>query len=217
MTHILLVEDDETLAETLKELLESDSFEVTWVQDGESALEATFIGRFDLLLLDVNVPFVNGFELLQGLRDAECTTPAIFITALSDIASISKGFEVGADDYIKKPFDYDELSIRIKSLIRKSIKAKGDMLKLKEFTFKLDTNELYKDKIYIALPPIELRLTRLFFLQMDTTISKENILFELSNGGEASEGSLRVHINKLRKLGLDIVNIKGVGYRLVST
>jgi len=216
MTHILLVEDDETLAETLKELLESDSFKVTWVQDGESALEATFIGGFDLLLLDVNVPFVNGFELLKGLRDADCTTPAIFITALSDIASISKGFEVGADDYIKKPFDYDELSIRIKSLIRKSMKLKSDEIKLKDFIFKLNTNELYKDKTYIALPPIELRLTRLFFLQMDTTITKEDILFELSDGGEASEGSLRVHINKLRKLGLDIVNIKGVGYRLVS-
>lgn len=217
MTHILLVEDDETLAETLKELLESDLFEVTWVQDGESALESTFISEFDLLLLDVNVPFVNGFELLQGLRDAECTTPAIFITALSDIVSISKGFEVGADDYIKKPFDYDELSIRIKSLIRKSMKIKSDEIKLKEFTFKVDTNELYKDKIYVALPPIELRLTRLFFLQIDTTISKEDILFELSDGGEASEGSLRVHINKLRKLGLNIVNIKGVGYRLVSS
>ncbi len=217
MTHILLVEDDETLAETLKELLESDLFEVTWVQDGESALESTFISEFDLLLLDVNVPFVNGFELLQGLRDAECTTPAIFITALSDIVSISKGFEVGADDYIKKPFDYDELSIRIKSLIRKSMKIKSDEIKLKEFTFKVDTNELYKDKIYVALPPIELKLTRLFFLQIDTTISKEDILFELSDGGEASEGSLRVHINKLRKLGLNIVNIKGVGYRLVSS
>lgn len=217
MTHILLVEDDETLAETLKELLESDLFEVTWIKDGESALEATFIGSFDLLLLDVNVPFVNGFELLKGLRDAECTTPAIFITALSDIASISKGFEVGADDYIKKPFDYDELSIRIKSLVRKSMKLKSDEVKLKDFKFKIDTNELYKDDVYIALPPIELRLTRLFFLHLDTTMTKEDILFELSDGGEASEGSLRVHINKLRKIGLDILNVKGVGYRLVSS
>lgn len=218
MAHILLVEDDETLAETLKELLESDSFEVTWVQDGEGALEATFVSGFDLLLLDVNVPFVNGFELLQGLREAECTTPAIFITALSDIASISKGFEVGADDYIKKPFDYDELLIRIKSLIRKFMKIKGNDIELNNFAFKLDTNELYKDKSYIPLPPTELKLIRFLFLHINTTISKEDILFELSTGGgEASEGSLRVHINKLRKLGLDIVNIKGVGYRLVSS
>lgn len=217
MTHILLVEDDETLAETLKELLESDLFEVTWVKDGESALEVTFVDSFDLLLLDVNVPFVNGFELLKGLRDAECTTPAIFITALNDIASISKGFEVGADDYIKKPFDYDELTIRIKSFVRKSMKLKSDEIKLKNFIFKVDTNELYKDNTYMPLPPIELKLTRLFFLHMDTTITKEDILFAFSNGSEASEGSLRVHINKLRKFGLDILNIKGVGYRLVSS
>jgi len=217
MTQILLVEDDDTLAETLVELLESESYTLTWVKDGESALEVTFVSEFDLLLLDVNVPFVNGFELLKGLRDAECSTPAIFITALSDIASISKGFEVGADDYIKKPFDYDELSIRIKSLIRKSKKAENDILHVNEFMFKVDTNELYKENVYLSLAPLELRLTRLFFLHVNTTISKEDILYELSDGGEASEGSLRVHINKLRKLGLDILNVKGVGYRLVNT
>ncbi len=216
MKKILLLEDDLVLAETLKELLESESYEVMWVKDGESAIEETYVSAFDLLLLDVNVPFLNGFELLKSLRDAQCDTPAIFITALSDIASISKGFDVGADDYIKKPFDYDELSIRIKSLIKKSQKMQESVIHVKEFSFKMDSNELYINEQYFALSRMELLLTRLFFLHVDTTLSKEDILYELSDGAEASEGALRVYINKLRKVGLNIQNIKGVGYRFVS-
>ncbi len=111
MASILLVEDDTTLAETLMDLLAYEDFHVTWVSDGQKALDATFVERFDLMLFDVNVPFVNGFELLKLLRESGDDTPAIFITALTDIASLSQGFEVGADDYLKKPFDFVELLI----------------------------------------------------------------------------------------------------------
>jgi len=217
MAQLLLVEDDVNLAETLVELLELEGFDVTWVGDGELALDATFMHRYDLLLLDVNVPFVDGFELLQGLRSSGDETPAIFITAMSDIASLSKGFEVGADDYIKKPFDFDELIVRIYSLIRKRLKIKENIIDIDDFHFHIDTNELYHKEQFIALSPIELRLTTLFFKQLNTTITKENILLELSDGEEASEGALRVHINKLRKHGLPIQTIKGTGYRLASS
>ena len=121
MPKILLLEDDIVLSETLIELLASEAFTVEHVSDGEMALDATFMRHFDLLLLDVNVPFVNGFELLKSLRDSGDKTPAIFITALTDVASLSRGFDVGADDYIKKPFDFDELLIRIHALLRKQL------------------------------------------------------------------------------------------------
>jgi len=217
MAHLLLVEDDENLAETLVELLELEGFQVTWVGDGEQALDVTFLHSYDLLLLDVNVPFVDGFELLQGLRDAGNTTPAIFITAMSDIASLSKGFEVGADDYIKKPFDFDELIVRIHSLIRKHLKISKNIISVNDYHFNIDSNELYQDKSFIALSPVELKLTALLFKHLNTTITKENILMELSDGEEASEGALRVHINKLRKHGLPIQTIKGIGYRLATS
>ena len=84
MSKILLLEDDDVLSETLVELLESEDFEVLHVSDGEMALDATFVGSFDLMLLDVNVPFLNGFELLKSLRESGDMTPAIFITALTD-------------------------------------------------------------------------------------------------------------------------------------
>ena len=217
MAKLLLVEDDVNLAETLVELLELECFEVTWVGDGEKALDATFVNTYDLLLLDVNVPFVNGFELLEGLRGAGDETPAIFITAMSDIASLSKGFEVGADDYIKKPFDFDELIVRIYSLIRKRLKISDNIIAVDTFNFHIDTNELYEEETFIPLSPVELKLTALLFKQLNTTITKENILMELSDGEEASEGALRVHINKLRKHGLPIQTVKGIGYRLASS
>ncbi|MGB5964718.1 MAG: response regulator transcription factor [Sulfurimonadaceae bacterium] len=217
MARLLLVEDDVNLAETLVELLELEGFEVRWVGNGKQGLDATFMHSYDLLLLDVNVPFVNGFELLSGLRESGDETPAIFLTAMSDIASLSQGFEAGADDYIKKPFEFDELIVRIYSLIRKRLKIKENVITIEEFHFHIDTNELYREKSFIPLSPVELKLTTLFFKHLNTTITKENILMELSHGEEASEGALRVHINKLRKHGLPIQTVKGTGYRLASS
>lgn len=216
MARLLLVEDDRDLAETLVELLELEGFEVRWVGDGEKALDATFVHTFDLLLLDVNVPFINGFELLNSLRESGDETPAIFITAMNDIASLSQGFAAGADDYIRKPFDFDELIVRIHSLIRKRLKIKKSIITVDNLSFHIDTNELYSDKTFIPLSRVELRLCALLFKRINTTLSKETILRELADGEEASEGALRVHINKLRKAGLPIQTIKGVGYRLAS-
>jgi len=217
MAKILLLEDDKVLSETLIELLEVEEFEVTHVEDGEMALDASFNQEFDLLLLDVNVPYLNGFEFLKGLRESGNTTPAIFLTSLSDVASLSQGFEVGADDYIKKPFDFDELLIRINALLRKSFHSYSNTILLDEFTFNIEKNELYKNEEFIKLAPYELELSRLFFKNINQTILKELILEEIGQGKEMSEGSLRVHMTKLRKIGLPIQTIKGIGYRLAST
>jgi len=217
MFKILLLEDDKILSETLIELLESENLNVTHVQDGEMALDATFVKEFDLLLLDVNVPFLNGFEFLKSLRDGGSKTPAMFMTSLSDIASLAHGFEVGADDYIKKPFDFDELLIRMHALLRKSYNSYSKNIELAEFVFNIEKNELYKCKEFVHLAPYELEITKLFFKNIDKTVQKELIFEELSQGKEMSEGSLRVHINKLRKVGLPLQTIKGIGYRLASS
>jgi DNA-binding response OmpR family regulator len=217
MSKILLLEDDEILSETLIELLESEAFEVLHVKDGESALDATFENTFTLLLLDVNVPFLNGFELLKSLRESGDTTPAIFLTSLSDIASLANGFDVGADDYIKKPFDFDELLIRIHALVKKSYDSYKNEIIVDEFRFNIDKNELYNSTAFIPLTPYELQLTNVFFKNLNKTVPKEELLSELSQGKEMSEGALRVHINKLRKIGLPITTVKGTGYRLAQS
>ncbi|MFK5938255.1 MAG: response regulator transcription factor [Sulfurimonas sp.] len=217
MKKILLLEDDAVLAETLVELLVDEGFEVEHVIDGEMALDATFKQQYDFLLLDVNVPFLNGFELLKSLRESGDMTPAIFLTALSDIASLSHGFDVGADDYIKKPFDFNELLVRIYALLRKSYKTYATELKVDNFRFVIENDELYDDLGFVSLTPYELEITRLLFKNLNKTVPKEHIFETLSDGREMSEGSLRVHINKLRKIGLPITTVKGIGYRLASS
>jgi len=217
VSKILLLEDDDVLSETLVELLESESFEVLHVNDGELALDATFVSSFDLMLFDVNVPFINGFELLKSLRDSGDMTPTILITALTDIASLSQGFEIGADDYIKKPFDFDELLIRIKSLLKKRYHTYANEVRVDNFRFVIEKDELYLGADFIPLPPYELHIARLFFQNLNKTLSKELLLNMLSEGSETSEGALRVHINKLRKIGLPISTVKGIGYRLASS
>ncbi len=217
MSKILLLEDDDVLSETLMELLESEGFEALHVSDGEMALDATFVANFDLLLLDVNVPFLNGFELLKSLRESGDMTPAIFITALTDVASLSEGFDVGADDYIKKPFDFDELLIRIKALLKKQYHTYANEITVGEFRFVIEKDELYRGSTFVPMPPYELHITRLLFQNLNKTLSKELLLESLNEGKEMSEGALRVHINRLRKIGLPIVTIKGIGYRLASS
>ncbi|BBG65741.1 two-component response regulator [Hydrogenimonas sp.] len=211
---ILLLEDDDVLSETLVDLLESRGFTIVHTVTGEEALNATFEKRFDLLILDVNVPGIDGFELLEGLRDAGITTPAIFITARTDISSLAQGFDAGADDYLKKPFDFDELLIRIDALLRKAFHTRSDEITVGEFRFNIGKNELYRQAEYIPLPPAELRLVRLLFQHRGETLEKNFLLETLGDGAEGSEGALRVHIARLRKLGLPVLTVKGIGYRL---
>lgn len=216
MARILLLEDDVTLGETLTELLDAEGYETFLVTLGQEILDLTASQSFELMLFDVNVPDYNGFELLKSLRDAGDTTACIFLTSLSDIASLSKGFEVGADDYLKKPFDFDELLVRIKALLRKSFQTQENEVKYKHLLYKISSNELFNGKELLSFAPQEKKLVALFFKNMEKTLTKEELLYELDRENSASEGALRVYIAKLRKIGLEIETIKGTGYRLVN-
>ncbi len=215
MKKILLLEDDEILSETLIELLEAEGFSLTHVKDGQEALDATFVSQYDLMLLDVNVPFINGFELLKELREAGDKTVAIFLTALTDIDSLAHGFEIGADDYIKKPFDFDELLVRIKALFKKQYS--GNKVEIGDFIFDTQSEELYKNGKFIKLTPYETTITKILLKNRGNTISKYELLDLLNEGEEMSEGALRVHINSLRKIGLPVITIRGVGYRFAKS
>ena len=216
MARILLVEDDLILSETLSELLQTQGYEVTLATTGNQALEVTYENSFEIMLFDVNIPDFDGFELLKILRESGNSIPCIFLTSLSDIASLSRGFEVGADDYLKKPFDFDELLVRIQAVLRKSFASKENEIKYGDLVYKITNNELLKNDELIALAPLELKLLSLFFKRINETITKQELLYELDNVNESSEGALRVYITKLRKAGLEIQTIKGTGYRLVK-
>jgi DNA-binding response OmpR family regulator len=205
---ILLLEDDIELGETIKELLELEGMSVVWVKDALSASEATYNSKFDLYIFDINVPAFSGLELLEDLREARDLTPTIFISALIDIKSISRAFNIGAEDYIKKPFFPEELLIRI----RAKFKQKDRPIVYRDIIFYPKNKEIYKNKEPINLSPMQYELFSIFIKNRGKIIYK-NYLLEQT--GIKSFSALRVAIAKLKQsLDLNIVNIHGVGYRL---
>lgn len=205
---ILLLEDDLLLGETLEEMLNDAHYDVHWVKDGEEAAEATFDTSYDLYILDINVPKINGLKLLEELREAGDDTRVIFISALSDIASISKGFHLGAEDYLKKPFFPEELLVRIDAKFTKSQK----IIQHGEITFNPQNNEVHKEGQLITLGDVQLPMLRLFIQNIGKTLLKED-LFDLME--HPSDSALRVAINKLKNTtNWEIQNIRSVGYRL---
>ncbi len=208
MAKILFMEDDELFFQTLKEFLESEGFEVVGARNGEEALEKSFNENFDLYLLDVNVPFINGFDFLKSLREAGDRTPAFFITALRDVESVSKGFDSGADDFIKKPFDEEELVIRLKA----ALKRKYDILKYKDIEYEPLSKRVVKNSKEVDLQTVEKDIFDLLIKNIGKTVSKDRF-YEVME--KDSPLALRVHMAKLKKkLGIDISNVRGVGYRL---
>jgi len=205
---ILLLEDDTILAQTMVQVLEQEDYDVTLVGDGDEVLEVTFETKFDLYLFDINVPLRSGTDTLKLLREAQDTTPAFLITALRDIDSISEGFNSGCDDYIKKPFDLDELLIRIKAIL----KRKNPMIEYKDIRFDLLENRVFKNDKEVSLGTVERDIFALLIKSIDITVDK-NTFFEYMN--KPSDSALRVVISKLKKiLDLNISNTKGIGYKL---
>ncbi|OIP54972.1 MAG: regulator [Helicobacteraceae bacterium CG2_30_36_10] len=205
---ILLLEDDALLAETLHELLESEGYSVNVVACGNDAVDITYDKEFDLYIFDINVPDINGLELLQSLREADDKTPTIFISALIDLKSISKAFEIGAEDYIKKPFFPEELLIRVNS----KLAAKNSAIKYKNLEFDPKTKTLRKDAKVIALGEVQEQLFELFINNISNVLDKE-ILMECLE--RPSPVALRVALTKLKQTtGLEIKNLRGIGYIL---
>ena len=213
---ILILEDDRLFIETMQDFLEEENFIVDLAYDGEEALDKSFKNRYDLYLLDVNVPYINGFDFLRELREAGDKTPAIFITSLNDKKSLSTGFNSGCDDFLKKPVDLDELLFRIKAIIAR-YKPQTKTIQLDENSiFDFENLQLKRDDEILNLSPKEAMLLKLLLQNKNKIVTKEMIEEYLWNPSEnISEGSIRVYINNLKKIiSKDkIKNIRGIGYK----
>jgi DNA-binding response OmpR family regulator len=214
---ILLLEDDLLFAQTLEDFLDSEGYSVDLCHDGEKALTKCYENSYHLLLLDVNVPSLNGFSLLNEIRKQNDNTPTIYITSFKDKESIQKGFQVGADDYLKKPIDLDELSLRIKAILKRT-NLYFNTFKIGSFTYNFDSKTLYSQtNETITLSKKVALLLELFIQTQNKIVTKEKIFQTLWSWDESpSDASLRVYINDLKKvLGKEsITNLKGVGYQL---
>lgn len=217
---ILLLEDDVTLNETVCEYLQENGFEVVSVYDGCEASELIYEKNFDLFILDVNVPFENGFSVLKNARQNGDKTPAIYITSLNSVDSLEQGYESGADDYIRKPFALKELLLRVESILKRGYFHQNDSFVDIDKDTKFDTlsSTLLKNGVLIPLNTKEIKLLKLFLQNKNMILGHEKICETLWDFDETpSDESLRTYIKNLRKyLGKEkIVSIKKVGYKFI--
>ncbi|MCW0247428.1 two-component system response regulator DccR [Campylobacter lari] len=216
-TQILLLEDDINLGEIVSEFLEEEGFVVTLVDNAQDAQDKAYEKNFDLWILDVKVPQGDGFSVLKNLRQAGKYTPAIFMTSLNTTMDLEKGFESGCDDYIKKPFELQELKIRINAILKRSFSHKNEDYEDlgNGFKFALISQTLYHNDKPLSLPLKELKLLSLLLKNKGKFIDTACIFEEIwEYDQEPSELSLRAYVKNLRKiLGKDsIVNQRGRGY-----
>lgn len=218
---LLLLEDDIALNETVVDYFESLDYGVIPVYDGNSALDAIYENSFDLLLLDVNVPDMNGFEILKSVREQGVTTPAIFITSLNSMTDVENGYDSGCDDYIRKPFALKELKLRVETILKREFFHNSNS------KVQIDTNIYYDthsdlltiDNSEIQLNNKDAKLLKLFLQNKNSLITHETIYSTLwEYDEEISESALRTYIKNLRKyLGKEkIVSIKKLGYRFTT-
>jgi len=217
---ILLLEDDITLSNTIKQFLMHLGYEVQQAFDALEAEDALYESHFDLMLLDIKVPHKNGFDFLSDVRKSGNDTPAIFITSLHAVTDVTRGFDAGCDDYIRKPFSLKELKVRIESLLKRQFGTHAQKITIdKEFAFDAANTTLYKNDEIIKLKNKELQLLKLFLANPNRTIHKAEIFEALWDySEEPNEGSLRTYIKVLRShLGKEsIETIKNVGYIYVK-
>lgn len=218
MYKILVLEDDELFASTVEDFLSDEGFEVDIASDGQECLELNFRKNYDLYIFDINVPKINGLELLDQLRTSGDNTPSIFLTSYKDKDTLHKAFLNGCDDYLKKPADLDELLLRVKALLKRN-KKQFDIIRLsKTLTFNALNKRVYdENEDDLNLPIKVLDLLELFVENRGEIVTKEMIISKLwATNEEYSEGSIRVYINQIKKLfdKETIINIKGVGYKI---
>ncbi len=209
MNKILLLEDDPNLSKTLIKYLTLNGYEVDWAKNGEEAIEMSYEKSYNLYLFDVNVPLINGVDLLTMLRDSGDLTPTIIISALIDVASMTKGFIAGADDYLKKPFDPDELLMRIRA---KTATLK-QVIKFKDFEINVATEDIFYKKEPLYLGDVQKSIFMALVKNHPNLVVKEELLELLEH---PSAIALRVNMTKLKKhLDVEIQNIRGVGYKII--
>lgn len=221
---ILLIEDDKNLCDTLKFQLEKESHEVDLCHDGRDGLDLFLQDAYDLVLLDRMLPTMNGLLVLKKARDAGITTPVILVTALGELYDRIEGLDNGADDYIVKPFAFEELLARIRSLGRRTGKwSENEVLRQGDISYDICLRQLVGPAGNILLSGREGRLLEVFLRDTGTTLRRMVILSRVWGAdAEVEEGNLDTYVHFLRKrllyVGstLSLTTVRGVGYRLES-
>lgn len=217
---ILLIEDDQMIGESLSHALKSAGYAVDWARDGQIGEESLHTGSYNLVLLDLGLPQRSGLEVLAGLRQRKNKVPVLILTARDEVADRVKGLDVGADDYLVKPFALEELEARMRALLRRNAGQAEALLQYGDIKLNTLTKELgYQGKMLL----LSAREYALMFALMEmpgkvmSRVELEERLYGWNE--EISSNAVEVQIHNLRKkLGNDLIrNIRGIGYRVAKS
>lgn len=218
---ILLVDDEVALTDALATILKQNKYLVDCAYDGEQGLDCAMSGAYDLIVLDIMMPKLNGYEVLKQIRENKINTPVLILSAKSDISDKVIGLNFGADDYLTKPFNSEELLARIKALLRRKENFTGDVLSFNDLVLDRDTYEIIKDQKRISLGKKEFQILELLLLNKGKVINKNTFIEKIwGYDSDAEYNAIEVYVSFIRrKLNLlnsntDIKSIRGIGYTL---
>lgn len=214
---LLLVEDDQLLGDGICAGLKQDGYTVDWVQDGESADHALQSEHFDAVVLDINLPRLSGIDVLKQLRNRRGMVPVLLLTARDTVADKIEGLDSGADDYLIKPFDLDELNARLRALLRRSSGRATPLLSSGDIVLDPAARRVTLNEQPVELSQREFVLLQVLMDNQDRVLSRSRLEETLYGWGEGVESNtLEVHIHHLRKkLGNGLIRtVRGVGYVL---
>lgn len=226
---VLLAEDEQTLAMIIKDTLDAQDFNITPAADGEEALRLFLARKPDVLVADVMMPHMDGFELVRRIRCVDSHTPVLFLTARSSVEDVVKGFELGANDYLKKPFGMQELIVRLRALMGRAARYRPEdrpvvpspTIGISRYRLDAVRQQLLFAGQTVPLSHRETELLRMLAERRNDVVETQDILLKLwGDDSFFNARSLQVFITKLRhKLAKDdsirIVNVRGIGYKLL--
>ena len=220
---LLVVEDEKDLCDTIAKVLYDSGYEVDTCYDGDEALDYILTEEYDLIVLDLNLPGMDGMDILKELRQKNEETKVLILSARSQIADKVEGLDAGANDYMEKPFHLQELEARIRSLTRRKFVQKDVCLTCGGIRFDTKKREAYAKGEFVALTRKENGILEYLLLNQGRPVSQEELIEHVWDASADSfSGSIRVHMSSLRKklkavLGYDpIVNKIGEGYKVVE-
>lgn len=218
---LLYAEDEISMSEAVKDILEYHNYSVDAVYDGEEALEFARLEHYDGIILDVMMPKLNGLQVLQKLRAEGCKTPVLLLTAKSEVEDRIEGIDMGADDYLPKPFVMGELLARIRAMLRRREEFTPDILKCGNISLNIQSYELSGNGQSFVLPKIEYKMMEALMLNRGIFLSTEDLLVKVwGYNCEADIGVVWVYISYLRKrlsalkANVEIKAKRNVGYTL---
>jgi len=216
---LLVVEDDVQIADAIARGLARSDHQVDCLADGQQALAALAAQSYDLIILDLGLPGVDGYAVLRSLRARESHTPVLILSARDELKDRVQGLDLGADDYLVKPFEFSELEARIRAITRRALAGAGGDVTVGGLSYRLVERRMYLQEVPLELSPREFGVLEILTLRRGRVVSKSSIQDHLCTwGDELSDSAIELYVHRVRRkldgAGLTIRTVRGFGYLL---